>query len=79
MVVLVGTSRCSALGTSVIIHWVKGHNNIQGNDIADRSANLAHKNNRSEVFHLTETEQISLLKLIKMHVSLETVLGTNLK
>ena len=49
--------------TSVIIHWVKGHNNIQGNEIADRSANLAHKNNRSEVFHLTETEQISLLKL----------------
>ena len=46
----------------VILHWVKGHCNITGNELADRAANLGHSNNRSELFPLGREEYTSLLK-----------------
>ena len=46
----------------VILHWVKGHSNITGNELADRAANLGHSNDRSENFPLGREEHLSLLK-----------------
>ena len=48
---------------SVIIGWVRSHCGIKGNKLADRAANLSHKNNRTELFRLYDSEHISILKL----------------
>jgi ribonuclease HI len=46
----------------VAVQWVKGHADIVGNTVADLSAKLAHKNNRSVVYPLMLQELISILK-----------------
>ena len=45
-----------------LLHWVKAHCGIQGNEIADMAAHHAHQNDRSERFNIFETEYISILK-----------------
>ena len=37
---------------TIVLHWVKAHCGILGNEIADRGANQAHRNNRSELLQL---------------------------
>ena len=46
----------------VLLHWVKAHNGIIGNEIADRAANLGHQNNRTEMFPLSQNEYQSIIK-----------------
>ena len=46
----------------LILHWIKGHADITGNTIADKAANHAHNNDRTELTSLSETEYISKLK-----------------
>jgi ribonuclease HI len=47
---------------TVVLHWVKAHCGITGNEIADRSANKGHDNDRSELYELTQCEYVSMLK-----------------
>ena len=44
------------------LHWIRSHVGITGNEIADRAANKAHQNNRTELYHLSESELISTLR-----------------
>ena len=46
----------------VLLHWVKAHNGIFGNEIADRAANLGHGNNRTEIYPLSQNEHLSIIK-----------------
>ena len=46
----------------VILHWIRGHNQIKGNEIADQAAKKGHSNNKSVWFDLTQEEEISSLK-----------------
>ena len=49
---------------AVLLHWVKSHINIPGNEIADKAAKLAHSNDRTELYGLEDTEYISILKTL---------------
>ena len=48
---------------TVLLHWVKAHCGIIGNEIADRSANKGHENNRSELYELTQCDYLSVFRL----------------
>ena len=50
------------LHNKVFLHWVKAHCGILGNEIADRGANQAHQNNRSEILPLPKEYYYNLLK-----------------
>ena len=47
---------------NVILHWVKSHIGIRGNEIADLGANKAHSNDRSEVLPLDSSEFLISLR-----------------
>lgn len=47
---------------SVLLHWVKAHCGIEGNEIADKSANKGHENDKTELYELTQYEIISILR-----------------
>ena len=49
--------------STVILHYIKGHVGVRGNEIADRAANKGHSNDRSELLNLTKEETISILKM----------------
>ena len=51
------------LTNSVLLHWIKAHIGIKGNEIADQSANKAHTNDRIEYYNLAQSEYISKLKI----------------
>lgn len=46
----------------VVIQWIKGHANIKGNNVADRVANLGHKNDRSVIFPLHLHEMYNIIR-----------------
>ena len=47
---------------TVHLHWVKAHCGINGNEMADKTANKGHANDRSEKYDLCELEYYSILK-----------------
>ena len=40
----------------IILHWVKSHVGILGNEIADKSANARHQNNHTILYSLAREE-----------------------
>ena len=48
----------------VILHWVKSHINIPGNEIVDKAAKLGHSNDRIELYRLEDTEYCSILRAL---------------
>ena len=47
---------------SVKLHWVKAHCGIYGNEVADRTAKLGHKNNKTELYPLEQEEIQTLIQ-----------------
>lgn len=47
---------------TVVLHWIKGHSGIKGNELADKTANIGHNNNRSELLPLTVEEVLVEIK-----------------
>ena len=45
----------------VILHWVRGHNNIEGNEIVDKAVKWSCNNDRSVNSYLTNEESLSIL------------------
>ena len=48
----------------VKLHWVRGHTGIFGNEIADRTANLGHQQNKSYLTTISREEQLNELRYL---------------
>ena len=46
----------------VKLHWVRAHKNITGNEVADSAAAKGHQNDRTEVFKLSLSEIVGIMK-----------------
>ena len=61
-----------------LLHWVKSHIGITGNEIADRTADKRYKNDRIVLYSITNEESFSILKKKQFHL-LENHLQYNLQ
>ena len=48
----------------ITIHWIRAHIGIKGNEIADRTANLGHNQNKSTLSIISMEEQVDSLKYL---------------
>ena len=49
---------------AVKLHWTRGHTGIAGNEIADRTANLGHQQNKSQLTYISREEQLDELRYL---------------
>ena len=49
---------------AVKLHWIRGHTGITGNEIADRTANLGHQQNKSQLTYISREEQLAELRYL---------------